>query len=379
MKSPDAVVAGAGAIGLACAWRLAQRGLEVCVVDPDAGGGASRVAAGMLAPVTEVHFGEEPLLALNLESARRYPSFVADLEGEAGCSVAYRPCGTLAVAADADDHAALGQLYDFQRRLGLDVERLTSRECRRLEPSLSPTVRGGLRVGGDHQVEPRRLLEALLAAGAHAGVEVRRRRVVEITVDGQDRIGGVTLDDGTPLNARCVVLACGAWSGAIAGLPPGSLPPVRPVKGQLLRLRHRSGPALLNGTVRGMVASSGVYLVPRSDGEVVVGATVEEQGFDTAVTAGAVHDLLRDAYALVPGITELELAEAGAGLRPATPDNAPVIGPSPVDGLVVATGHFRNGILLTPVTADVVADIVTGAPVPELARPFGADRFALAS
>jgi glycine oxidase len=379
VKSPDAVVVGAGAIGLACAWRLAQRGLSVAIVDPDPGGGASRVAAGMLAPVTEVHFGEEPLLALNLESARRYPSFVEHLEGQAGRSVAYHPCGTLAVAADADDHAGLGQLYDFQRRLGLDVERLTSRECRRLEPALSPTVRGGLRVDGDHQVDPRRLVEALLIAGPAAGAEVLRRRVVEITVDRGDRVEGVRLDDGTTVATECVVLAAGAWSGTVGGLPPDSLPPVRPVKGQLLRLRNRTGPALLNGNVRGLVAGSSVYLVPRPDGEVVVGATVEEQGFDTAVTAGAVHDLLRDAYALVPGVTELELAETAASLRPGTPDNAPVIGRSPLEGLVLATGHFRNGILLTPVTADIVADVVTGVPIPELARAFGADRFALAS
>ena len=379
MKSPDAVVVGAGAIGLACAWRLAQRDLSVSVVDPDPGGGASRAAAGMLAPVTEVHFGEEPLLALNLESAHRYHSFVEELEGRTGRSVGYVPCGTLAVASDADDHAALGQLYEFQRRLGLDVERLTSRECRRLEPSLSPTVRGGLRVGQDHQVDPRRLVEALLAAGSAAGVEVVRRRVVEIAVGPGDRVEGVNLDDGTSVTTGCVVLAGGAWSGQVGGLPPGSVPPVRPVKGQLLRLRQGSGPALLQGNVRGLVAGSAVYLVPRADGEVVVGATMEEQGFDTSVTAGAVHDLLRDAYALVPGITELELAETGAGLRPCTPDNAPVIGRSAVAGLVLATGHFRNGILLTPVTADIVADIVTGAAIPELARAFGADRFLLAS
>ncbi|HET6966295.1 MAG TPA: glycine oxidase ThiO [Acidimicrobiales bacterium] len=379
MKSPDAVVVGAGAIGLACAWRLAQRDLSVCVVDPDPGCGASRVAAGMLAPVTEVHFGEEPLLALNLESARRYPSFVAELEGEAGRSVGYIACGTLAVAADADDHAALGQLYDFQRRLGLDVERLTSRECRRLEPSLSPTVRGGLRVGQDHQVDPRRLVEALIAAGSAAGVQVVRRRVVEIAIGPDDRVEAVHLDDGTEVAAGCVVLASGAWSGQVAGLPPGAVPPVRPVKGQLLRLHSHSGPALLRGNVRGLVAGSGVYMVPRADGEVVVGATMEEQGYDTMVTAGAVHDLLRDAYALVPGVTELELAEASAGLRPCTPDNAPVIGLAPVEGLVLAVGHFRNGILLTPVTADIVGDIITGGSVPELARAFGADRFLLAS
>lgn len=378
MTSPDAVVVGAGAIGLACAWRLAQRDLAVTVVDPDPGHGASFAAAGMLAPVTEVHYGEEPLLALNLDSARRYPSFVEQLEGEADRSVAYRPCGTLAVAADADDHAWLGQLFEFQRRLGLPAERLSSRECRRLEPALAPTVRGGLRVGGDHQVDPRRLLDALLAATARAGVDLVRRRAVSFD-SGPDRVRGVILDDGTALPAGNVVLAAGVWSGTVTGLPPGSLPPVRPVKGQILRLRERSAPPLLGGNVRGLVKGSSVYLVPRADGEVVLGATVEEQGFDTTVTAGAVHDLLRDAYALVPGVLELEVAECLAALRPATPDNAPVIGATPAEGLVVATGHHRNGILLTPVTADAVADIVTGVEPPAVVASFGADRFVLAA
>jgi glycine oxidase len=372
-------VIGAGAIGLACAWRLAQRGVDVTVVDPDPGSGASRAAAGMLAPVTEVHFGEEPLLALNLESARRYPSFVDQLEDEAGRSVGYRACGTVAVAADADDHAWLGQLHDFQLRLGLDAERLTSRECRRLEPGLSPAVRGGFRVKGDHQVDPRRLVDALLSASTRAGVSMVRRRAAEIRVGPGERVEGVALDDGSSMRAGTVVLAGGVWSGTLGGLPPGAVPPIRPVKGQILRLRQRGGPPLLNRNVRGLVAGSAVYLVPRADGEVVIGATVEEQGFDTAVTAGAVYQLLRDAYAIVPGLSELSLAEAGAALRPCTPDNAPVIGASWLPGLLVATGHYRNGILLAPVTADTVADIVTGTPTADVVRAFGPDRFAMAA
>lgn len=383
MRTPgaasDVVVVGAGAVGLACAWRLAQRGLSVSVADPEPGRGASHAAAGMLAPVTEVHYGEEPLLRLNLESARRYPSFVAELEEDAGTTVGYRACGTLAVAADADDHAWLGELHRFQAELGLDSERLTSRECRSLEPALAPTVRGGLRVGGDHQVDPRRLVSALLAACARRGVDVRRSPATSVTTGPGERVEGVALEDGGAVAAGSVVLAAGAGSGAVGGLPPGCLPPLRPVKGQILRLGHRSGPALLGRTVRGVVAGSHVYLVPRADGEVVVGATVEEQGFDTTVTAGAVHDLLRDAYALVPGVTELALTETTAGLRPCTPDNAPVIGGSVVAGLVLAVGHYRNGILLTPVTADAVADAVTGWPGPEVVEAFGPSRFAVAA
>ena len=373
------VVVGGGAIGLACAWRLAQRGLAVTLADPEPGRGASHVAAGMLAPVTEVHYGEEPLLRLNLESARRWPAFAAELEEAAGTTVGYRACGTLAVAADADDHAWLGELHRFQAELGLDSEPLTSRECRSLEPALAPTVRGGLRVGGDHQVDPRLLVAALLAACSRAGVTMCPAAATSVAVGPGDRVRGVTLEDGAEVAAATVLLAAGTGSGALGGLPAGCLPPLRPVKGQILRLRHRSGPHLLGCTVRGVVAGSHVYLVPRAGGEVVVGATVEEQGFDTTVTAGAVHDLLRDAYALVPGVTELELAEAGAGLRPCTPDNAPVIGATALAGLVLAVGHYRNGILLAPVTADAVADTVTGVPAPGVVEAFGPSRFPLAA
>lgn len=382
MKGSDALVIGGGVIGLAVAWRLAQRGLAVTVVDPAPGAAASHAAAGMLAPVTEVHYEEEALLALNLESARRYPAFCAELEEVSGQPTGYDASGTLAVAAGPDDHAALMELFRFQTSLGLEVERLTGRQCRQLEPSLAPSVRGGVRVEGDHQVDPRRLVSALAEAGRRAGVSFLGRRVEAILVAG-DRCAGVSLavEAGRPpgtLPASVVVLAAGAWSSGLverSGLSPGTLPPIRPVKGQIIRLRHRQDPRLLNGTVRGLVAGSSVYLVPRADGEVVVGATVEEQGFDTTVTAGAVHQLLRDAYALLPGVTELELVECWSSSRPCSPDNAPVIGPTPLEGLVAATGHHRNGVLLAPVTADLMADLVADGRLPALGQPFLPDRF----
>ena len=375
MTTPDAVVVGGGAIGLAAAWRAAVAGLSVEVVDPSPGGGASFAAAGMLAPVTEVHYGEEPLLGLNLASARRYPAFIAELEDAAGRRAGYRACGTLAVAADNDDNAALGELFDFQRRLGLEVTRLTSRECRGLEPALAPSIRGGVRVEGDHQVDPRALTAALLDAGRAAGVRpIAARAAGVVVVDG--RATGVRLDNGEVRPAGAVVLAAGAWTSGLAGLPPDVVPPIRPVKGQILRLRGPAADPLLGGNLRGLVGGSPVYLVPRPDGRLVVGATAEEKGFDGAVTAGAVYGLLRDACALVPGVSELELAETTAAFRPGSPDNAPLVGATVVDGLLLATGHHRNGILLTPVTADAVAALLTGAAVPDVVAPFDPRRFA---
>jgi glycine oxidase len=373
-QTPDVVVAGGGVIGLVTAWRCAGRGLAVEVADPEPGRGAARVAAGMLAAVTELQYGEETLLRLNLASAGRYPSFVAELRDATGLDVGYRRCGTLSVALDADDRAQLRELHAFQQSLGLDVSWLTGRECRRLEPMLAPGIRGGLRIDGDHQVDPRLLAAALLQACRNAGVRLEPAAVRRIVVEG-GRATGVELADGRIRRAGQVVLAAGSSSGRIGGLPEEVLPPVRPVKGQVLRLRVPPAYApFLSRTVRAVVRGGHVYLVPRESGELVVGATSEEMGDDTTVTAGGVYELLRDAHELVPGITELPLAETCAGLRPASPDNAPLLGRTALPGLAVATGHYRNGVLLTPVTGDLMAEILTGGD-PEQARPFTPLRF----
>jgi glycine oxidase len=367
----DVVVVGGGVIGLGIAWRAAQAQMAVTVVDEAPGQGASWAAAGMLAPVTEVHYGEGRLLELNLASAGRWPGFAAEVEEASGRPVGYRPGGTLAVARDADDNAALEDLYRFQLRCGLEVERLRSRECRQLEPGLHPGIRGGVLAAGDHQVDNRALVQALLVACERAGVRLLAGRVAALATEG-DRVTGVVLSDGGTLAAGVVVLAAGCWSGGLGGLAAEALPPVRPVKGQLLYLRGPADQPLCSRNVRGLE----VYVVPRGDGRVVVGATVEEQGFDTTVTAGAVHDLLRAALELLPDAAELELTETVVGLRPGSPDNAPMLGPAGPEGLVVATGHYRNGILLTPVTADAVAELLATGQVPELIAPFGPGRFA---
>ncbi|MFJ1734673.1 glycine oxidase ThiO [Streptomyces sp. NPDC088254] len=378
-RTSDVLVVGGGIIGLVTAWRAAQRGLVTAVVDPDPGGGAARVAAGMLAAVTELHHGEQTLLGLNVESARRYPEFAAELSDLTGHDLGYRRSGTLAVALDADDRAHLRELHALQQQSGLTSQWLSGRECRRLEPMLAPGVRGGLRVDGDHQIDPRRLAGALVAACERAGVVFHRRWAERLSVGG-GRADGVVTDDGTALKAGQVVLAGGSLSGRLAGVPRELLPPVRPVKGQVLRLTvpPRYAP-FLSRTVRAVVRGSDVYLVPRENGELVVGATSEELGWDTTVTAGGVYELLRDAHELIPGISELPLTETRAGLRPASPDNAPLLGPSGLDGLLLATGHHRNGVLLTPVTGDVLAHVLTTGELPDLARPFTPRRFGAAA
>jgi len=368
----DVVVVGGGVIGLGIAWRAALAGLQVIVVDDGLDrGAASWAAAGMLAPVTEIHYGEQELLRLNLAAAERWPAFAAELQECAGASVGYRRCGTLIVARDADDNAALHDLYRFQRGLGLRVERLRGRECRQLEPGLAPSIRGGIMAPGDHQVDNRALVAALLIACDRAGVRQCLGRVVAVGVE-HDRVRRVVLAGGERLDAGAVVLSAGCWSGTLGGLPPGALPPVRPVKGQLLHLRGPGEEPLCQRNVRGLE----VYVVPRGDGRVVIGATVEEQGFNTTVTAGAVHDLLRAAFELLPDVAELELVETVAGLRPGSPDNAPLLGPSPLDGLVIAAGHYRNGILLTPVTADAMAELLVSGRVPAAITRFSPRRFA---
>jgi glycine oxidase len=349
------LVVGGGVIGLACAWRLSRDGHGVTVVAPEPGrAGASWVAAGMLAPVTEAQFGESALTALLLEGARHWPSFAARLERESGREIGYVTTGTVTVALDASDRAALDDLLTYHHAVGLESRRCSASECRRLVPALSPAIRGGVEVPGDHQVDNRALLGALAEACTRSGVGFDRTSVAALEAGPE-----LVLADGRRLGADHVVLAAGTGLPGIAGLDATGIPAVRPVKGHILRLGGPGdGAPLLPRTVRGLVRGHSVYLVPRRDGSVVVGATVEERGDDTTVQAGAVHELLCDARAIVPAVDELELLEAAAGVRPASEDNMPRIGWTAADGVLVATGHYRSGILLAPFTAAAVSDLL---------------------
>jgi glycine oxidase len=367
--TPDVVVVGGGVIGLAVAWRAAQAGHAVRVYERGVlGGGASHVAAGMLAPVAEADPGELALLELGLRSAELWPAFAAELAGASGIDPGMRRCGSLVVARDRDEAEALERELHLRRELHLEVERLVASAARRIEPALAPTIRLALAVPGDHAADPRATVTALAEAGRRVGVELCTGLAVERIHREGAKITGVQVG-GRCVRAEHVVVAAGAWSGAIDGLPPISL---RPVKGQIVNLRDPHGPGLLRGIVR----FEGGYLVPRGDGRYVLGATMEERGFDATVTAGGLYELLRDAGELVPGIHELVVEECAAGLRPTTADNAPLLGrDGEIDGLVWATGHYRNGILLAPATAEIVVAALAGSPAPPA---FAAGRFAAA-
>lgn len=389
-RAYDLVVVGAGAIGLSCAWRCAQAGMSVLVVERDGpGAGASGVAAGMLAPVTEATFGEQPLLELNLAARAEWPAFAAELEELTALPTGYADSGALVVAADRDDAEELRRLHAFQVELGLAAEWLGPSAARSREPGLSPRIGGAIYAPQDGQADPAAVVRALAFAFAAAGGELRTG--VEVT--GLDtaggRVGGVEvvpvdaaedpdqlrvagLDERETIPARAVLVAAGAWSAEGALATEASAPPVRPVKGQLLELRVRRGH---RPPARHIVRTPRCYLVTRSDGRVVLGATQEEQGFDTAVTADGVHRLLAAAWEVLPDAGELELVAARAGLRPGTPDNAPAVGTGDVEGLLWATGHHRNGVILAPSTGRAIATLLLDGELPEAWAPFRPQRF----
>jgi len=372
----DVAIVGGGIAGLAVAWRAQQRGLRTVVLERGVlAGGATRVAAGMLAPISEARQGERPLLALSRASLDRYPAFVDELVEASDRDPGYSGYGTLLVARDRDEAEALDRELAEREAMGLPVEQLLPSEARRREPALAPTLRLALDIPGDHAIDPRALSAALAVAVERAGgVLCEHAEIARVAVAGE-QVEGVELTDGERIHTDQVVIAAGAWVEALDGIPAHARVPIRPVKGQIMRLRDpagTSGTPLLTRVIRMQPG----YLVPRGDGRYVLGATMEEQGFDTAPTAGGIFELLRDAIELVPGVAELEIEEVAAGLRPGTPDNAPVLGPGVLSGLHWAAGCFRHGILLAPIVADAVAATLAGDELPDVAKPFGAERFA---
>jgi glycine oxidase len=370
-RKPHVVIIGAGVIGLGIAWRLAQRATVTVFDRGKAGAGASHAAAGMLAACCEAEPGEETLVMLGRESQKRWPAFAEELEQASGIDVELRREGTLVLALTADDQATIAHHLEFQRRLDLPLEWLSAAATRAREPRLAGKIAGALFSPQDHQVDNRKLAQALRIAAERAGVNIHEHQPVkELAVRG-GQARGVVLEDGTSVAADIVVLAAGAWSRKIDGLPPDRRPPVRPIKGQMLALRMDPADPLLTH----VLWAPGAYLVPRRDGRLIVGATVEEKGFDTTVTAGGLLALLEAAWRAIPAVEELPVDEIWVGHRPGSRDDAPILGPGPLDGLFYATGHHRNGILLAPVTADAVARLILDEVVEPAIKPFGLERF----
>ncbi len=395
-------IVGGGIIGLSIAFTAVEPGSKVAIIDPAPGRGTTWVAAGMLAPVTEAYYGEEPELDLSLAAAARWPSFAEALEHESGCRIGYRQVGTMVVAADNDDRTFIKELYDFQANMGLDVQWLNPSEARELVPQLAPSTRGGLLARGDYQVDPRLVADALVKVAGDRTYDIIRASAtsVEPVTTGDHSI---KLDSGEYIKAEKVVLCTGAWTSQVPGIPEYISTAIRPVKGEIVRVSAPEPSRLPSHTVRAIAKGHSVYMVPRLDGTLVIGATMEEKGFDTSVRSGAVYELLRDAREILPVAGELSFDEAIAGLRPATPDNGPLIGyidgigavgtssadsgsgagaghgrPGTGKSLIVAAGHYRNGVLLAPITAEAVKALLLGdvGNIPPEVLPFSPARFA---
>ena len=370
-RRPTVAIIGAGVVGLGIAWRLAGRAAVTVFDRGKAGSGASRAAAGMLAACCEAEPGEEALIALGRESQARWPAFAEELLRTSGIDVELRREGILHLALTADDQAEIAQRLEFQRQLDLPLEWLSAAATRAREPHLAGKIAGALFSPEDHQVDTRKLVQALRVAAEAAGATICEHRPVKEIVAQGGRAKGVLLQDETVATADIVVLAAGAWSRGIGGLPPDRRPPVRPLKGQMLTLRMDAAAPLISH----VVWAPGAYMVPRRDGRLIVGATVEEKGFDETVTAGGVLTLLEAAWRAVPAVEELPIEEMCVGHRPGSRDDAPILGRGPLQGLFYATGHHRNGTLLAPVTADAMARLILDDVVEPAIKPFGLERF----
>jgi glycine oxidase len=372
VSKPTVAIIGAGVIGLGIAWRLAARGASVAVFDKGASGaGASHAAAGMLAACSEAEPGEEALVALGRTSQARWPAFAVELEQASGVDVGLRLEGTLVVALTADDQARLSHQLVFQQKLGLPLQWISAAETRRREPHLAGKLAGAVFSPEDTQVDNRKLAAGLRVAAEAAGAIIKEHQPVKTISSSAGRVDGIVLADGTKVPADVVVLAAGAWSRTIEGLATEFRPPVRPIKGQMLALRMDPAAPLLTH----VVWAPGAYLVPRLDGRLLVGATVEEKGYDMSLTAGGILTLLEAAWRVVPAVEELPIDEMWVGHRPGSRDDAPILGAGLIDGLIYATGHHRNGILLTPITADTIAQLVLDGAADPAIRPFSIERF----
>ena len=369
-REENIAVIGGGIIGLGVAWQLARRGRPVTVFDREkAGRGASWVAAGMLAPVSEFGFENEDFLEFGRRSMEMFPRFLEELEADSGRAVALDTRGTMVVGFHRDDSERIRRIYNFRENRGLPVQWMTGSEARELEPLLSPKAASAMWIPEDYQIDNRALVDALKVALVEAGGElVEGTAVTEIRSEAR-RCTGVITDNGEH-PAGVTVLAAGCWSGGIAGLSEDLAPKVRPVKGQIVTLRMDE----TYGFAR-VIRAPDAYILPKGDGRLLIGATEEEMGFDTTPTAGPVMRLIERAWEAVPSLYDLPIEEIAVGLRPGTRDHEPLIGESGMDGLLYATGHYRHGILLAPVTAYALCDMILDGKTPEYAAPFSPSRF----
>lgn len=359
-------IVGGGVAGLSPAWQLAKRGWEVHLFERDRlGGGASSRAAGMLAPVSEATFEEEELLQLGLRSLELYPRWVEELAEHASRNLDYRRWNTLIVAVDRDDAEALERLYGYYRRLDLDVKQLSGRQVRKREPGLTPNINYGLLPLHDHQIDPGAMIEAMGRAFITAGGHLHEQTPVDAIELGDDGVEALRLEDGARFETHFAVLAAGAWSSKIDGLPDRVLPHLRPIRGQVVAVAL-GDPPLIQHVIRAPDA----YLVPRGDGRLIVGSTMEERGFDDRLTAGGVLDILTGAWEAVPGIYDAPILDMGTGFRPVTMANEPVVGATNIDGLYLSVGHGRGGILMTPATGYGLAQIIDEQEIPSWLKPF---------
>ncbi len=372
MFGKEIKIIGGGVAGLCIGWKLAASGYAVTLYDSgEVGRGASWAAAGMLAAAIEAEPGEDALLPFALEAQQRWPAFARELESYSGKSAGYAESGTLFIAAEADDLGILKQRHAYLSARGLPVNWCAPGELRKKEPFLAPRITSALFSAHDHQADNRLLVEALHAACRKAGVTIHARAPVEEILISGGRVSGLKVK-GETLAAENIILCAGAWSATIKGLPAEIIPPVFPMKGQMVALQMEPRLPLL----RHVLWTPQIYMVPRADGRLIIGATMEDKGFDSQMTAGGMLHLLREAWEVLPGIEELPLIESWAGFRPTSRDDAPIIGASGIEGLTYATGQHRNGILFTPLVGRIIHDYIVTGQLDDLAAPFTMERFA---
>ena len=377
MENKKIIIIGGGVIGLGIGWQLAKAGAAVTIHERgQAGRGASWAAGGMLGPIAEAHIDELNLLKLSNQSLARYPEWVHELETETDMSIGYRAEGTLIIGIQPDDTYQLQHAYNLYQDLGLNVEWLSGQQAREIESALTPYVTAAIRCQTDHQVDNRLMVQALQSAYQSRGGVLHQNSTVQKIVIENGTATGVQTQDSFQ-DADVCILAAGCWSAQISGLPDTLIPPVRPVKGQMLALQMREGIMMIRNVIRTVKARypMPVYLVPRTDGRLIVGATTEELGFDTDLIVGGIYELLHGAFEAVPRIYELPLIETWTGLRPGSSDNAPILGKTSIENLIYATGHYRNGILLTPITAYEISKLILTGETSETIAPFHLDRF----